>query len=80
MSDLIFGPWPSADTYVNAIFVADTGLTDEDRLEENGIITTCEITTYESEAVEDIPLAVDRLALKIIMKVRENQVGRERKY
>ncbi|KAF8534821.1 Rad1/Rec1/Rad17 [Trichophaea hybrida] len=37
-------------------------------LEENGIITTCELTTYEPELVEQIPLAMDGLALKLIMK------------
>ena len=38
-------------------------------LEENGVATTCELITYEPEALEDIPLGRDALALKIIMKV-----------
>ncbi len=38
-------------------------------MEENGILTTCELTTYDPEAVEEIPLAREALAMKIIMKV-----------
>lgn len=38
-------------------------------MEENGVVTTCELTTYEPELVEQIPLALDGLALKLIMKV-----------
>jgi len=37
-------------------------------MEENGTLTTCELTTYEPEAVEEIPLAREALAMKIIMK------------
>jgi len=37
-------------------------------LEENGVVTTCELITYEPETMEDIPLGRDALALKIIMK------------
>ena len=39
------------------------------RLEEAGITTTCELTTYEPDAQEDIPLDRDSLAQKIIIKV-----------
>ncbi|KAA8894162.1 Rad1/Rec1/Rad17 [Sphaerosporella brunnea] len=37
-------------------------------LEENGVVTTCELVTYEPEAVQEIPFAMDQLVLKIIMK------------
>lgn len=39
-------------------------------LEEAGVTTTCDLTTYEPEpaALEDIPFARDRLALKVIMR------------
>ena len=39
------------------------------RLEENGVVTTCELATYEAEDIEQIPLALDELAMKLIMKV-----------
>jgi cell cycle checkpoint protein len=37
-------------------------------LEESGVSTTCELTTYEPTAREDIPLQRDQLAQKIIMR------------
>ncbi len=37
-------------------------------LEEAGVTTTCELTTYEPDASDDIPLQRDRLAQKIIMR------------
>ncbi|KAI5785943.1 DNA repair exonuclease rad1 [Geopyxis carbonaria] len=37
-------------------------------LEENGVVTTCKLTTSEPEYLEDIPIAHDSLSLKIIMK------------
>ena len=37
-------------------------------LEETGVTTTCELTTYESEIQEDIPLQKDAIAQRIIMR------------
>lgn len=37
-------------------------------LEEAGVTTTCELVTYEPEFEEDIPLRLDALAHKIIMR------------
>ncbi|KAF8477016.1 Rad1/Rec1/Rad17 [Kalaharituber pfeilii] len=37
-------------------------------LEESGVTTTCELVTYEVEGLEEIPIARDALAQKIIMK------------
>lgn len=37
-------------------------------LEEAGVTTTCELVTYEPEFEEDIPLQLDALAHKIIMR------------
>lgn len=37
-------------------------------LEEQGITTTCALTTYEPNFTDDIPFARDQLALKIIMR------------
>lgn len=37
-------------------------------LEETGVTTTCELVTYEPEFEEDIPLQLDALAHKIIMR------------
>lgn len=37
-------------------------------LEEQGITTTCDLTTYEPSFTNDIPFARDQLALKIIMR------------
>lgn len=37
-------------------------------LEEQGITTTCALTTYEPTFTDDIPFARDQLALKIIMR------------
>jgi len=39
-----------------------------ERLEENGIVTTCTLVTYPPEEIEDIPLSLETLALKVIMK------------
>ena len=37
-------------------------------LEEKGVITTCELVTYEPDFQEDIPLQKDAIAQKIIMR------------
>ena len=37
-------------------------------LEESGVTTTCELTTYEPDFQEDIPLQKDAIAQKIIMR------------
>ena len=37
-------------------------------LEETGVTTTCELVTYEPEAIADIPLQKEAISLKIIMK------------
>ncbi len=37
-------------------------------LEESGVTTTCELVTYEPEFEEEIPLQLDALAHKIIMR------------
>lgn len=38
-------------------------------LEEGGVVTTCELATWEPEVVDDIPIARDSIVVKIIMKV-----------
>ncbi|KAI9682899.1 MAG: ssDNA endodeoxyribonuclease [Trizodia sp. TS-e1964] len=37
-------------------------------LEESGVTTTCKLVTYQPELTAEIPIARDRLALKIIMR------------
>lgn len=39
-------------------------------LEEAGVVTTCNLVTYEPDSVEEIPFEKDRLSLKIIMQAR----------
>lgn len=39
-------------------------------LEEGGVVTTCELATWEPEVVDDIPIARDSIVVKIIMKVK----------
>jgi cell cycle checkpoint protein len=39
-------------------------------LEEAGVITTCNLNTYESEASEEIPFQRDAIQVKIIMQAR----------
>jgi cell cycle checkpoint protein len=34
-------------------------------------VTTCELVTYEPEMVQEIPFAMDKLTMKIIMKVKK---------
>ena len=37
-------------------------------LEEGGLTTTCELTTYQADTHEDIPLARDSLSMKVILR------------
>lgn len=41
-----------------------------DRLEESGILTRCEITTYEPDELMDLPFDDEAKIQKLIMKVR----------
>lgn len=38
-------------------------------LAEGGDVTTCELTTYEPEMILPIPLRMEELGVKVIMKV-----------
>lgn len=40
------------------------------RLEESGIVTRCEITTYEPDELMDLPFDDELRVQKLIMKVR----------
>jgi hypothetical protein len=40
------------------------------RLEESGIVTRCEITTYEPDSLMDLAFNDDNRVQKLIMKVR----------
>lgn len=37
-------------------------------MSDNGVTTTCDLTTYEAESLEEIPFARDRLLLKTILR------------
>ena len=49
----------------------------ERRLEESGIVTRCEITTYEPDALMDLPFDDELKVQKLIMKVRVPYVAGE---